>query len=95
MKKNYSSLITAVLIVGILAFLFTYIMPSWSENEEEKVTEFSTSRALEHITAMTKEPHYVGTENHEVVANYIVKELQKMGLETSVQEGFTMSDWGN
>ena len=95
MKKNYSSLIVIVLIIGILAFLFAFLTPSWSPNEEEKVTEFSTSRALEHVTAMTKEPHYVGTQNHEVVANYIFKELQKLGLEPAIQEGFTLSDWGN
>lgn len=95
MKKNYSSLITVVLIAGILTFLFAFLMPSWSPDEDKKVTEFSTSRALEHITAMTKEPHYVGAKNHEAVASYIIKELQKLGLETTVQEGFTLSDWGN
>nr|WP_315197790.1 M28 family peptidase [uncultured Flavobacterium sp.] len=95
MKKNYSSLITAVLIAGILTFLFAFLTPSWSPDEDKKVTEFSTSRALEHINAIAKQPHYVGTKNHEVVANYIIKELQKLGLETTVQEGFTLSDWGN
>jgi len=95
MKKKYSSLIIVVLIIGVLAFLFGFLTPSWSPNEEKKVTEFSTDRALEHITAMTKQPHYVGTKNHEVVANYIIKELQKLGLETSVQEGYTLTDWGN
>jgi hypothetical protein len=95
MKKNYSSLIVVVLIIGILAFLFASLTPSWSVDEEQKVTEFSTNRALEHVTAMTKEPHYVGSKNHEVVGSYIFKELQKLGLEPQIQEGFTMSDWGN
>jgi hypothetical protein len=95
MKKNYSSIITVVIILGILGFLFASLMPSWSSDEDKKVTEFSTSRALEHINAIAKQPHYVGTKNHEVVANYIIKELQKLGLETTVQEGFTLSDWGN
>ena len=95
MKKNYSSVISVVIILGILGFLFASLMPSWSPDEEKKVTEFSTNRALEHINAIAKQPHYVGTKNHEVVANYIIKELQKLGLETTVQEGFTLSDWGN
>ncbi|MDR6845122.1 M20/M25/M40 family metallo-hydrolase [Flavobacterium granuli] len=95
MKKNYSSIIAVVIILGILGFLFAFLMPSWSPDEEKKVTEFSTSRALEHINAIAKQPHYVGTKNHEVVANYIIQELQKLGLETTVQEGFTLSDWGN
>jgi hypothetical protein len=95
MKKNYSSIISVIIILGILGFLFVTLMPSWSADENKKVTEFSTSRALEHINAIAKKPHYVGTKNHEVVANYIIKELQKLGLETTVQEGFTLSDWGN
>lgn len=95
MKKNYASLITAVIILGILAFLFGTLTPSWSSDEDEKVTEFSTNRALEHVVAMTEKPHYVGTKNHEVVANYIIKELQKLGLEPLIQEGYTLTEWGN
>ena len=95
MKKNFSSIIVTISILLILGFLFVTMMPSWSADENKKITEFSTSRALDHIKAIAKQPHYVGTQNHEVVANYIIKELQKLGLETAVQEGFTLSDWGN
>jgi hypothetical protein len=95
MKKNFSSIIVVASILLILGFLFVTMIPSWSADENKKVTEFSTSRAFDHIKAIAKQPHYVGTKNHEVVANYIIKELQKLGLETTVQEGFTLSDWGN
>ncbi|WP_281322941.1 M20/M25/M40 family metallo-hydrolase [Flavobacterium aestivum] len=95
MKKNFSSIIIAVSIFLVLGFLFVTMMPSWSADENKKITEFSTSRALDHIKAIAKQPHYVGTKNHEVVANYILKELQKLGLQTATQEGFTLSDWGN
>jgi acetylornithine deacetylase/succinyl-diaminopimelate desuccinylase-like protein len=27
------------------------------------------------------------------VANYLIKELNKLGLETTVQQGYTLSDW--
>lgn len=95
MKKNYSSILTVAIIIGILTFLFVTLTPSWSEDEENKVTEFSTKRALEHVTAISQQPHYVGTQNHDVVANYILKELSKLGLVTTVQEGYTLTDWGN
>lgn len=95
MKKNFSSIIVATSIFLILGFLFVTMMPSWSADENKKITEFSTSRALDHIKMIAKQPHYVGTQNHEVVGNYIIKELQKLGLQTTVQEGFTLSDWGN
>lgn len=95
MKKNYSSIITAAVILGILGLLFASLMPSYSEGEEKKVTEFSTDRAMEHVEAIAQHPHYVGTKNHEAVANYIIAELEKLGLETTVQEGYTLTDWGN
>jgi hypothetical protein len=49
---------------------------------------------LEQVKNISQKPHFVGSENHDVVANYLVKELQNMGLETSMQEGFSFSDWG-
>ncbi|AOW11254.1 peptidase M28 [Flavobacterium gilvum] len=71
------------------------MMPSWSAGEENKITEFSTSRALEHVNSIAKQPHYVGTQNHEVVGGYIIRELKKLGLQATVQEGYTLTDWGN
>ncbi|TDE55602.1 M28 family peptidase [Flavobacterium sp. GT3P67] len=71
------------------------MMPHWTSDEEGPLSEFSTKRALKQVEAISKQPHYVGSKEHEVVANYLVKELNKLGLETSVQEGYTLSDWGN
>jgi hypothetical protein len=71
------------------------MMPRWTSDETKSLSEFSTKRALVQVEAISKQPHYVGSENHEVVADYLIKELQKLGLETSVQEGYTLSDWGN
>ncbi len=94
MKKNYSSIISIVFILVILGLVFYTMMPQGTPNNEVPLSEFSTKRALEQVKNISKEPHFVGTENHDVVANYLVKELQKMGLETSIQEGFSFSDWG-
>lgn len=94
MKKNYSTLFSVLFILGILGLLFATMMPQWTTNDEVPLSEFSTQRALEQVKNISREPHFVGSENHDVVANYLVKELQKMGLETSVQEGFSFSDWG-
>ncbi|TDE47195.1 M28 family peptidase [Flavobacterium rhamnosiphilum] len=71
------------------------MMPHWTSDEEGSLSEFSTKRALTQVEAISKQPHYVGSKEHEVVANYLVKELNKLGLKTSVQEGYTLSDWGN
>lgn len=94
MKKSYSSVISIAFILLIIGLLFYTMMPQGTPNSEVPLSEFSTQRALEQVKNISKEPHFVGSQNHDVVANYLVKELQKMGLETSVQEGFSFSDWG-
>ncbi|TDD78897.1 M28 family peptidase [Flavobacterium caseinilyticum] len=71
------------------------MMPQWTSDDEGSLADFSTKRALAQVEAISKQPHFVGSANHEVVANYLVKELNKLGLETSIQEGYTLSDWGN
>lgn len=95
MKKDYSSIFAISFILGILGLIYFTMMPLWTSNKEGSLSEFSTSRAIKQVEAIAKQPHYVGSKEHEVVANYLIKELNKLGLQTSVQEGFTLSDWGN
>ncbi|EIA09869.1 M28 family peptidase [Flavobacterium frigoris] len=70
------------------------MMPQWT-SDDVPLSEFSTKRAFEQVDAISKQPHYVGSDNHEKVASYLQKELNKLGLETSIQEGYTLTDWGN
>lgn len=95
MKKDYSSVFASIFILGILGLIYFTMMPQWTSNEEGSLAEFSTKRAFDQVEAISKQPHYVGSKEHEVVANYLVTELNKLGLETSIQEGYTLSDWGN
>lgn len=93
MKKNYS-LLVLLFIVGILILIPLTQQPQ-ANNSSVSLSDFSTKSALNHIEKISKHPHYVGSKNHEVVAQYLETELQKLGLETKIQEGTTLSDWGN
>jgi hypothetical protein len=95
MKKDYSSIFTSLFLLGILGLIYLTMMPHWTSDNEGPLSEFSTKRALNQVETISKQPHYVGSNNHEVVANYLQKELNNLGLETSIQEGYTLSDWGN
>ncbi|RDI56587.1 peptidase M28-like protein [Flavobacterium glaciei] len=95
MKKDYSSIFAGLFILGILGLIYFSMMPNWTSDKEGSLSEFSTKRALNQVEAISKKPHYVGSNEHEVVADYLVKELTKLGLETSIQQGYTLSDWGN
>jgi hypothetical protein len=95
MKKDYFSIFAGLFILLILGLIYITMMPQGTSDDEGSLAEFSTKRALNQVEAISKQPHFVGSANHEVVANYLIKELNKLGLETSIQEGYTLSDWGN
>lgn len=95
MKKDFSSIFVVLFISLILGLLFFTMLPQWTSDNEGSLTDFSTKRATNLVAAISNKPHYVGSQNHEVVANYLVRELKKLGLQTSIQEGYTLSDWGN
>ncbi len=94
MKKNYTSILSIAFILCFLGFIFFTMMPQWTSDNDAPLAEFSTQRALEQVKNISEKPHYVGSENHDVVADYLIKELQNMDLQTSIQEGFAFSDWG-
>lgn len=94
MKNNQPSLLSFLFLAAAISGVFYFIMPQGYDQTEAPLSEFSTTRALQTVKAMTVKPHYVGSKNHEVVAQYLQKELKNLGLETSFQEGFTMTEKG-
>ncbi len=94
MLKKLSPLIILLLLVFVVWFLFHSSMPRNVEIPNVTETEFSTLRAFDHVTNMSKAPHYLGSSAHSVVRNYIVNELQKLGLEVQTQEGYSLNNSG-
>jgi len=94
MKKNYPSIFQMIVLIALIYGVFYFMMPQNYDLKEAPLSEFSTKRALEKVKEIAVKPHYVGSKNHEVVAQYLVKELQNLGLQTSLQEGFTMTEKG-
>lgn len=66
-------------------------MPTTLSGSNTPETEFSTTRALKQLAVIAKEPHYLGSPGHDKVREYIVAELQAMGLKTQVQEGYVLN----
>ncbi|OFX24751.1 MAG: hypothetical protein A2041_14520 [Bacteroidetes bacterium GWA2_31_9b] len=86
MKKHSSSnllfISSIVLIIILSSILLRAPKPlPISTNENE----FSAERAFEHVKNIAQKPHMIGTEEHESVKNYIIHELQNIGLQTEVQ----------
>jgi len=89
--KRFQSLISLLLIIGLTYLSFYSLMPQSGAPASIPDTEFSSQRALIPLKEITKKPHYIGTEEHTRVREYIVGQLQELGLETEVQEGFVLN----
>jgi hypothetical protein len=69
-------------------------MPQQYEEKEIPLSEFSTKRALEIVKMISQKPHFVGSKNHDEVIHYLQKSLQKLGVKSSIQEGYTLTRKG-
>ena len=84
------------LLPGVFLFLFLVLVASLvmflSQQPPSPLpatipaSEFSAERAFRHVQAISQEPHPVGTAAHLQVRNYIVSELQALGLSPQIQE---------
>ena len=84
-KKNYSAAVSFIVILLTIYWSLNSLMPSRITNLDTPKKEFSTERALVHLKEITKKPHFVGTKNHGEVRNYIISELEKLGLTVEIQ----------
>lgn len=88
--------IAVALIILAIYWSFFALMPSHISDLNTKPTAFSSERALVHLKNISKKPHYVGSKEHEVVKNYLVKALNDLGLETQIQEAYSQNKkWGS
>ncbi len=95
MKNRFAPIITLVVFTIVLTTVYFSMMPHWYSEDLAPLSDFSVKRAVEHIDIIAEKPHYVGSEAHNDVELYLQKELRELGLTTEIQEGTTLSDWGN
>lgn len=94
MNNRLTGLIAFLLIIIAVWLSFNFDQPNFEPRKNDSLTEFSTSRAFKHVEAIAKEPHYLGSPAHSKVRNYIVDQLQNMGLEVQTQEGYNLNKNG-
>ena len=89
--KSLQFVASFLLIVGLVYYSFFSLMPQKGSPSSIAETKFSTERALIPLKEITKAPHYIGTKEHARVRNYLIGQLEELGLETQVQEGFVIN----
>jgi hypothetical protein len=73
--------VAAALAVALYMFVPPKVVPA-----DAPATEFSAQRAMEDVRVIAREPHPMGSREHEEVADYIVGRLEELGLSPQVQE---------
>ena len=98
MHKNKSFIaIVSFFTIALFSYLsFSLLMPSSNVGEDVTATEFSSDRALAHLKEISQHPHYVGSEAHSEVRDYLLTQLELLGLEdVHIQEDFTVNEKWN
>src|SRR4051794_5222921 len=81
-------------IIGGVTFLFIALVAALgiaqlrapaAVAESAPSTEFSSARAMAHVTSIGQKPHPMGVPAHAEVRDYIVKQLNDLGLRTEIQ----------
>ena len=90
--KKYAKAISALIILATIYYSFNSLLPTKISDLNTPLTEFSTERALVHLKKISEKPHYVGSEAHSNVRNYLVSELEELGLEIALQDQIAINN---
>lgn len=94
MKLNYTATISFLILIFTVYWSTSSLLPSKISDLNTPKTDFSTERALIHLKEIAKKPHYVGADAHTNVRNYLIKELEKLGLYVETQSQVAINkDW--
>lgn len=66
-------------------------MPQSGDEDMVPADQFSIERSMRTLIEISKEPHYLGSEAHEDVRKYLIGELQRIGLQPHIQEGYSLN----
>ncbi len=83
-RVGAAAVIPFVLLLAGLWVVIDHRPPS-PVSADAAATEFSAARAFEHLKAFAVEPHFEGQADHSRVRDYLVGELEVLGIDTHVQ----------
>lgn len=94
MSKSLQTFFAVLIIISGVIWSFYNTRPQVKLSREIPTDQFSTARALEHVKALAKEPHFVGSTAHSYARNYIVSQIEELGLIVETQENYTIQKEG-
>lgn len=93
MRFNFFHFLSFLFLVFIVWLSFVILKPQ-IQQETEDLQSFSLHNAMHHVHEIAQEPHYVGSENHSKVRNYILNALYDLDIPTHTQQGVSLNNEG-
>jgi hypothetical protein len=90
-----ADLMGLAMIVAFLIFGLNLRNLPGAVAEGSSLTEFSSDRAMRHISSIAARPHPIGSIEHGPVRDYIVAELASIGIKAEIQETAVVSHGWN
>ena len=88
MKNKKNLLINSVIVVFVILFALyaeSLYSPPPAAPADAPITSFSAQRAMTHVKAICRKPHFIGTIEHDKVRDYILKTAKELGLTVETQ----------
>ena len=90
MKNGHQDRNFALILLGFIAALtviaIVVIRPPAPVGSDAPLNQFSSARAMEHLARIGTEPTPIGSVQHRQVREYLVSQLEQLGLGTEIHE---------
>lgn len=86
-----ANLIALLVITGVLCFTLYSLNGPAAVAANAPLSEFASARAMNYVQNIGQRPHPIGSAEHAVVRDYIIKELTALGVKPEVQKATALS----
>lgn len=91
MLKNSTNYINLLLLALVSYIAFLGLKPNNVQVHDAIQGNFKIQNAYNHVQAMAKAPHFVGSDAHAEVKDYVVEQLEQLGLSVEIQSSNAVS----
>ena len=83
-RVRYPKTISILVLLLTIIWSLTSLIPSADYYDKADSKSYALDNALKHLKVIAEKPHYVGSPYHKTVRDYVVTQLQALGLEVQV-----------
>lgn len=88
------ALFLLIALVGLSVYSVSLMRPPEALSADAPAADFSAERAMAHVQQVASQPHAMGTPGHAEARQYLLKQMEMLGLQPQVQEAVVVNPVG-